>query len=116
MNGGARLGGLDDLVERLQAVLDDVDVPQSVGRIVTDLVDEPEELAAVLEGAADGFGVLYRDERLTVLHAVVPPGVVSPPHEHRMWAVIGVLEGTEENHFYERRTDGRLSSAGERSR
>jgi predicted metal-dependent enzyme (double-stranded beta helix superfamily) len=30
----------------------------------------------------------------------VSPGFVSPPHNHRTWAVIGVYEGQEENTFY----------------
>jgi predicted metal-dependent enzyme (double-stranded beta helix superfamily) len=30
----------------------------------------------------------------------VNPGFVSPPHDHRTWAVIGVYDGQEDNVFY----------------
>ena len=35
-----------------------------------------------------------------MLHLVVNPRFVSPPHDHRTWAVIGVYDGQEDNTFY----------------
>ncbi len=43
---------------------------------------------------------LHSEPGLTVLHTVVNPGFVSPPHDHRTWAVIGVYDGEENNTFY----------------
>jgi predicted metal-dependent enzyme (double-stranded beta helix superfamily) len=49
------------------------------------------------------YEALYRGPDLLVLHAVVPP-TPRPvdPHEHRMWAVIGVYRGQEDNQLFAR--------------
>jgi len=44
--------------------------------------------------------LLHSEPGLTLLHTVVNPGFVSPPHDHRTWAVIGVYHGQENNNFY----------------
>ena len=46
------------------------------------------------------FQVLHDEPGLTVLHVVVGAGFISPPHDHRTWAVIGVYSGQEDNSFY----------------
>lgn len=51
---------------------------------------------------------LYRSEHLTVANMRTVPGSVSPIHNHRMWAVIGMYAGQEDNHLYQRETDGKL--------
>jgi predicted metal-dependent enzyme (double-stranded beta helix superfamily) len=43
---------------------------------------------------------------LTVQRILWPGGSWSPPHDHRMWAVIGVYEGEELNRLYERACEG----------
>ena len=45
-------------------------------------------------------GLLYSDPEVTILHAVVNSGFISPPHDHRTWAIIGVYHGQEDNLFY----------------
>lgn len=46
------------------------------------------------------FQVLHDEPGLAVLHVVVGAGFISPPHDHRTWAVIGVYSGQEDNSFY----------------
>jgi predicted metal-dependent enzyme (double-stranded beta helix superfamily) len=41
-----------------------------------------------------------------VLNATLYPHFTSPPHDHRMWAVIGIYEGQENNTFYRRSAQG----------
>jgi predicted metal-dependent enzyme (double-stranded beta helix superfamily) len=48
---------------------------------------------------------------LTVLHAVWPPDMMLFPHDHRMWAAIGIYGGREDNAFFRRR-EGRLVESG----
>ncbi|MEW6300650.1 MAG: cysteine dioxygenase family protein [Thermodesulfobacteriota bacterium] len=50
--------------------------------------------------------VYFRSPTLTVLKAAVPPQFKSPPHNHAMWAVIGVYDGQENNTFYRRSGNG----------
>jgi predicted metal-dependent enzyme (double-stranded beta helix superfamily) len=56
---------------------------------------------------------LFRSSELFVLNAVVYPHFKSPPHDHRMWAVIGIYEGQENNTFY-RRSSERLEEINHR--
>ncbi len=60
-----------------------------------------------------GDMVMHRSAELTVLKAAVPAGFKSPPHNHLMWAVIGVYDGQENNVFYRRRGET-LEPAGGR--
>jgi predicted metal-dependent enzyme (double-stranded beta helix superfamily) len=56
---------------------------------------------------------LFSSPTLTVQRILWPGGVGSPPHEHRMWAVIGVYRGEELNRLFERTPDG-LKECGDR--
>ena len=49
---------------------------------------------------------LFRSSELTVLNVMLRPGALSGPHDHRMWAVIGIYEGAEQNTFYRRDGEG----------
>jgi len=60
--------------------------------------------------------LLHSETGLTVLHAAVNPGFVSPPHDHRTWAVIGVYDGQEDNTFYRLTGESRrIERSGSRS-
>ena len=50
--------------------------------------------------------ILFSSEHLTVLRILWPGGIWAEPHDHRMWAVIGVYAGEECNRFFERAADG----------
>jgi predicted metal-dependent enzyme (double-stranded beta helix superfamily) len=45
-------------------------------------------------------------QRWTVMSMVIPPGASTPVHDHHTWAVIGMIEGIEEERFFERIDDG----------
>jgi len=58
---------------------------------------------------------LHRCDELTVLNVIWKPGMAVPPHNHNMWAVIGVYDGREDNIFWKRLPDGRVEAAGAQS-
>ena len=71
-----------------------------------------------------GVKVLHAADDLTILHVVMaerPVGAGKPiPHNHLMWALIGVMHGSEENEFFRRcgrtiepSSDGRVIGEGE---
>ena len=60
-----------------------------------------------------GITTLHNAEDLTILRVAWTPGMALYPHEHRMWAVIGMYGGQEDNSFY-RRTPSGLEAAGGR--
>jgi predicted metal-dependent enzyme (double-stranded beta helix superfamily) len=61
---------------------------------------------------AVGLSVLYRSADLTVLDVIWPPLMTLFPHDHRMWAAIGIYGGREDNAFYRRDGESLVSSGG----
>jgi predicted metal-dependent enzyme (double-stranded beta helix superfamily) len=79
----------------------------AVKEIVARAVAEPGQVLKVLgEPKLAGLETLYRSEQLTILNVLWGPGMNLYPHDHRMWAVIGVYGGQEENRFYRRSETG----------
>lgn len=75
--------------------------PKEVAEVVRGLVRRAEVIEAAL-GAEDRCGVttLEAASDLTVHRIVWPAGIRIPPHDHHMWAVVGVYRGTEHNQLY----------------
>ena len=63
---------------------------------------EPDAVIDALQPNAGGFTVLHGAPDLTVLHVVWAPRMRLYPHDHRMWAAIGIYAGQEDNAFYRR--------------
>ena len=75
-------------------------------------------LAALGEPAEAGVTPLYKSETLTILNVVWGKRMTIMPHDHRMWAVIGVYSGREDNIFWRRLPDeagGLIEAAGAKS-
>ena len=73
----------------------------AVKEIVARAVAEPGHVVSTLgEPKLAGLESLYRSDQLTILNVLWGPGMTLYPHDHRMWAVIGVYTGQEENAFY----------------
>src|SRR4030095_530213 len=88
----------------------------AVKEIVARAVAEPGQVLKTLgEPTLAGLEPLYRSEQLTILNVLWGPRMNLYPHEHRMWAVIGVYGGREENAFYRRRETG-LTGHGNKTR
>ena len=99
-------------------------------KLVREIVErEVADPAAVLKGLGEprlgSVEALYRGDDVTILNVVWPPFFTIMPHEHRMWAVIGVYTGAEDNMFWRRvgetgqhqgRGGGRALAAGRRRR
>jgi predicted metal-dependent enzyme (double-stranded beta helix superfamily) len=73
--------------------------------------DPPAMLAAVGEPTQAGLTVLHRSPTLTIFAAAWTPQMNLMPHDHRMWALIGIYAGREDNIFW-RRGDRRIEAAG----
>jgi predicted metal-dependent enzyme (double-stranded beta helix superfamily) len=75
----------------------------AVRDVVARAVEAPEALVEAL-GAPQRAGVqaLYRSDELTVLNLVWGPRMMVMPHNHEMWAVIGIYTGREDNIFWRR--------------
>ena len=92
---------------------------KSVREIVAGAVCEP---AAVIAGlgppARAEVQKLYSSAELTILNVIWGPGMTIMPHNHLMWAVIGIYTGREDNIFWRRvpgQDGGRIEAAGAKS-
>jgi predicted metal-dependent enzyme (double-stranded beta helix superfamily) len=96
-----------DIVARCYAALDEHTPPLAVRDVLDELVADRAALQHAL-GPVEGGGIttLHHADDLTILHVAWTPGMILNPHEHRMWAVIGMYGGQEDNSFYRRATGG----------
>lgn len=80
-----------------------------VGRAVS---DPAALMRAIGEPEKAGVFPLHRSDDLTVLNLIWGPEMELMPHDHRMWAVIGIYTGREENTFFRRSPDTGLTRMG----
>jgi predicted metal-dependent enzyme (double-stranded beta helix superfamily) len=59
-------------------------------------------LKALGEPKRAGIETLHHASDLTILNILWGPGMTLMPHDHQMWAVIGVYAGREDNIFWRR--------------
>jgi predicted metal-dependent enzyme (double-stranded beta helix superfamily) len=80
--------------------------PRRILELMREAVGDPDALKRAVTPLDAKVGVfdapLYRSHDLTVLNVTLRPGVLSIPHDHGMWAVIGIYEGQENNTFFRR--------------
>jgi predicted metal-dependent enzyme (double-stranded beta helix superfamily) len=83
-------------------------VREVLGRAVSDH-------AGVLRGLGEpdqaGLDVLHRSPDLTIFAAKWAPRMALMPHDHRMWALIGIYTGREDNILW-RREQGSIRARG----
>ena len=84
---------------------------RDVSELIAGFVAQPDLPRLLGEGDRSLYEALYRGEDILVLHGVVPPTPAPvAPHDHRMWAVIGVYQGLEDNELFVRAEGGGLES------
>jgi predicted metal-dependent enzyme (double-stranded beta helix superfamily) len=108
---------VDDIITRCRAALDDHTPVLAVRDVLDELVADAGALDHALGPVeVGGITTLHNAADLTILRVAWTPGMALNPHEHRMWAVIGMYGGQEDNSFYRRASDGRggLELAGGR--
>ncbi len=83
----------------------------AVSEILADAIADPAAIDAEL-GPGDPmanesaqYDFLHQSPELTILRVIMPEYLQSPPHNHLVWAVIGMYRGREDNVFYRRQDD-----------
>jgi len=103
---------VEDIVARCRAALGEYTPALAVRDVLDELVPDPASLGHALVAVEVGvITTLHNADDLTILRVAWTPGMALNPHEHRMWAVIGMYGGQEDNAFY-RRVSGGLEPAG----
>lgn len=95
----------------IERFVDEVKQAQTDGQAAVEgvlgrAVSEPRAvLASIGEPERAGLHTIYRDEHLTILNVVWAPLMTLLPHNHNMWASIGIYTGREDNIIWERSGD-----------
>lgn len=86
------------------------DPQAAVREVVARAVSPPRALLAALgEPEKAGINPLHRSKTLTIFSATWTPQMNLMPHNHLMWALIGIYTGREDNIMW-RRTPGRIQA------
>lgn len=86
----------------------------AVKEVVARAVADPGAIEQAVGPASDQplFSTWYNSDELTVLNVIWPPGADLTPHDHKMWAAIGLYGGREDNRFFRVLPDGLLEARG----
>ncbi|HEX5065241.1 MAG TPA: hypothetical protein VFY49_03945 [Myxococcota bacterium] len=85
---------------------------RAVEEVLRRAVSEPRAvLAGIGEPKEAGIHPILQSDDLTIINVVWPPFMLLLPHEHAMWASIGVYTGREDNILW-RRTGERVAAKG----
>jgi len=110
---------LDQFIADCRAARREDRSPRAVREVVARAVSEP---AAMIEALGEPKRArierLHHSSELTILNIVWAPRMTVEPHDHRMWAVIGIYGGREDNIFWRRIKDdpgGKVEAAGARA-
>ena len=102
-------------IEDCRRALEEQNPHAAAREVVARAVSEPDRILKSLgEPKLSGIQTLYRSDALTVLNVLWGPGMTLYPHDHRMWAVIGIYSGREDNSFYRRSESGLVAHGAKR--
>ena len=98
---------LDTFVADCKAAVHETDSQEAIRELLAQAISNPSEILSEL-GTPElgGLTPLYHADDLTILNIVWGPGMTLHPHNHCMWANIGIYGGQEENNFFQRTPDG----------
>ena len=106
----------DELIDNCLKAVTAGNGADEVRQIIARAVSEPAALIKALgEPKQAGVERLYVSDTMTVLNVIWKAGMNLPPHDHRMWSVIGIYTGREDNILWRRppaNSDGRLRPVG----
>lgn len=86
----------------LQAVRTEKEPQRAVREILLRTLQKPGPVAQAIGKDEGGLEIYFNSPELTVLNAIWAPGMKLYPHDHRMWACIGIYGGVEDNKLYKR--------------
>ena len=104
---------VDAFLDDLHGACADASARHAVRDVVARAVSDPVALEQAFGPLVRGQSTaLFRSDDLLVLHIVWPPEISVAPHEHNLWAVMGIYRGVEDNTFFRRTEDGRIERHG----
>ena len=114
-DAGVRTFVLDQFASDCRAALKETQPQTAVREVVAQAVSDPAAvLKAIGEPRRAEMQTLYRADDLTILNVIWAPWMTLLPHNHQMWAIIGIYSGREDNIFWRRLpgAPGKVEAAG----
>lgn len=111
---------LDRFVMDCRSALADSHAQKAMRAVIAQAISSPAAVMAALgEPRRAELQKLHVSPDLTILNLIWAPGMRFIPHNHGMWATIGIYQGQEDNVFWRRLDDptasGRIEPAGAKS-
>ncbi len=97
---------LDEFLDQCRQARHESEPRLAVRDVVHRTVSQTTVVAEALRPERAGITLLHQADDLTVLNVVWAPGMSIYPHDHLMWAIIGIYEGREDNTFFRREAPG----------
>jgi len=98
---------VDRFIDDCRTALKEKDARSATRELVAEAVTNPSQIIKALgEPKLAGLETVYHADDLTILNIAWGPNMTLHPHDHRMWAVIGIYTGQEDNVFYRREPEG----------
>ncbi|MGQ0825292.1 MAG: hypothetical protein ACT4OX_09750 [Actinomycetota bacterium] len=96
-----------EFIDECQKALTEAEPRRAVREALTRAMSGPAAVRDAMQPKEATFALLHAAPDLTVLHVVWAPGMELFPHNHQMWAAIGIYEGQEDNAFFRRDLENR---------
>jgi predicted metal-dependent enzyme (double-stranded beta helix superfamily) len=104
---GAERMDIDRFVADCVLANQEADAQAAVKEVLSRAVSTPNAIIAALgDPAKAGLNVLHTSATLTIFAATWTPQMNLMPHDHLMWANIGIYTGREDNIFWRRDAEG----------
>ena len=107
---------LDQFIAECGEAVKETDSHMAVKELVGRAVSNPDDVLRGLgEPSEAGVNKLFVSDKLTILNLVWGPMMTLKPHDHKMWAVVGIYTGREDNIYWRKIKDdsqNRIEAAG----
>ena len=103
---------VDQFVADCKQALGEKESRLAIKEVLERAVRNPEQVEKALPVTHAEITPLYAAPDLSILKVVWGPDMTIPPHNHLMWAAIGLYGGQEDNTLYRRKSNTLIESGG----
>lgn len=104
---------LNQLLDELRVAAVGADAESAVYSLLKHAMQHTDRVLKGMPDFEDNDTILFEDEAVSIWHCRFDPGYTVPAHDHQMFAIIGIYQGTEKNELYKQLADGQLAKEKE---
>lgn len=91
---------VDNFIADCRTALGETEPLLAVRDVLERVMRAQEDVAAALPATRAVIEPIHRTDDLSIFKVVWAPGMRFPPHDHLVWAAIGLYAGQEDNEFF----------------